>query len=137
MKKVFVDTNIIVDLIADRKPHSKYAIELFTLAESKKVKLYTSSHSIVTAHYLLKKYVGEKELRKITNTVLEYLKPIAIDEAMLRRGLKAEYKDFEDGLQIIAASAIEGMDFIVTRNIRDFKGSEIMVLAPDKVKGKL
>ena len=45
MKKIFVDTNIIVDLIADRKPFSKFAIELFSKAEEKKLKLYTSSHS--------------------------------------------------------------------------------------------
>lgn len=54
MKKVFLDTNIIVDLIADRKPFSKYSIEIFKKAEEKKIKLFTSSHSIATAHYLLK-----------------------------------------------------------------------------------
>ena len=57
MKKIFVDTNIIVDLIAERKPFSKYAIEIFSKAEEKKIKLFTSSHSITTIHYLLKKYL--------------------------------------------------------------------------------
>ena len=55
MKKIFVDTNIIVDLIADRKPFSKFAIDLFSKAENKKIRLFTSSHSIATTHYLLKK----------------------------------------------------------------------------------
>ena len=57
MKKVFIDTNILVDLIADRIPFSKYAIEIFNNAERKKIKLFTSSHSIATTHYLLKKYL--------------------------------------------------------------------------------
>lgn len=55
MKKLFIDTNIIVDLIADRKPFSKYAIQLFQKAELKEIELFTSSHSIATTHYLLKK----------------------------------------------------------------------------------
>jgi predicted nucleic acid-binding protein len=58
MKKVFVDTNVLVDLIADRKPFSKFAIALFSKAESGNVSLYTSSHSIATTHYLLKKYLS-------------------------------------------------------------------------------
>ena len=65
MKKIMVDTNILVDLIANRKPHSKFAIDLFIRAENKKLKLYTSSHTLATTHYLLKKYIQEKELRVI------------------------------------------------------------------------
>jgi predicted nucleic acid-binding protein len=57
MKRVFLDTNIIVDLIADRRPFSKYAIQIFQKAESKELELFTSSHSIATTHYLLKKYL--------------------------------------------------------------------------------
>ena len=67
MTKVFLDTNIIVDLISDRKPFSKYAIEIFQKAEEGKLKLYTSSHSLATTHYLLKKYIEEKDLTLLAN----------------------------------------------------------------------
>ena len=133
MKKVFVDTNIIVDLIADRKPFSKYAIDLFTKAENKTVKLYTSSHSIATTHYLVKKHIGESELRTILNNLLDYLNVISVDTAVLKKGLRSKHKDFEDAIQIICASSIEKIDCIVTRNIKDFKGSEIPVLSPDEI----
>lgn len=63
MKNIFLDTNIIIDLVADRKPFSKYAIEIFKRAEKGKITLYTSSHTIATTHYLLKKYMSEKDLR--------------------------------------------------------------------------
>ena len=59
MKKVFVDTNILIDLLGDRKPFSKYAIEIFDKAERRKVELFVSSHSFATTHYLLKKYMME------------------------------------------------------------------------------
>lgn len=133
MKKVFVDTNILVDLIADRKPFSKFAIQLFLKAEERKIKLYASSHSIATTHYLLKKYIDEKDLREVLFNILDYLNIIAIDLDILKKGLKSKHKDFEDALQIISACSVEKIDSIVTRNIKDFKESEIRVLSPDEL----
>lgn len=132
MKKIFVDTNIIVDLLADRKPYSKFAIEIFNKAQENKVELYTSSHTIATTHYLLKKYIDEKELRDILLQLLEYLTVIPLDISVLQKGLRSKHKDFEDALQILCASKIIDIDFIVTRNIKDFKESEVLVLTPDE-----
>jgi predicted nucleic acid-binding protein len=137
MKKIFVDTNILVDLIADRRPFSKFATQIFSKAEEKKIKLYTSSHSIATTHYLLKKYVDEKELREILHNILDYLNIIPIDLDVIKKGLKSKHKDFEDALQIISAYSIEKLDCIVTRNVRDFKDSEIAVLTPDELVKRL
>lgn len=133
MKHVFVDTNIIVDLIADRRPFSKYAIDIFSKAEERKIQLYTSSHSIATTHYLLKKYINEKELRDILHSILDFLNVVAIDLGIIKKGLKSKHKDFEDALQIISAYSIPQLDFIVTRNTKDFNSSEITVLPPDEL----
>lgn len=137
MKKIFVDTNILVDLIADRRPFSKFAIDLFNKAERGDIKLYCSSHSIATTHYLLKKYLEEKKLREVLNNLLDYLNVVSIDNEILRKGLRSKHKDFEDAIQIIAASSIPKIDCIVTRNIKDFRGSEIMVLAPDELSDRI
>src|ERR1700744_1844004 len=133
MKKIFVDTNILIDLIADRKPFSKFAIEIFEKAENEKIKLFTSSHAIATTHYLLKKYIAEQQLREILYNLLEYLQIISINEDVIKKGLKSKHKDFEDALQIISAYTIDKLDCIVTRNIKDFRASEIPVLSPDEV----
>jgi len=132
LKKIFIDTNIIIDLIADRKPFSKYAIALFKRAEEKKVHLFSSSHSIATTHYLLKKYMDEKALREVLYDLLDYLTVIAIDVAILKKGLRSRHKDFEDAIQIICASTEDKIDLIVTRNTKDYKYSEIPVLTPDE-----
>jgi predicted nucleic acid-binding protein len=136
MKRIFVDTNIIVDLIADRKPFSKFAIDLFNRAEKKKIKLFTSSHSISTTHYLLKKYIDEKNLRSILFDLTDYITIIPIDNEMIQKGLRSKHKDFEDALQINCAYSVEKIDCIVTRNIKDFKDSEIKVLTPDELYNK-
>jgi predicted nucleic acid-binding protein len=133
MKKVFLDTNIIVDLIADRKPFSKYSIEIFKKAEEKKIKLFTSSHSIATTHYLLKKYLEEKILRDVLHNLLDYVTVIAVDTDVLKKGLRSKHKDFEDSIQILCASSVEKIDCIVTRKIKDFRDSEILVLTPDEL----
>ena len=137
MRKIFIDTNIIVDLIADRKPFSKYAIEIFSNAENKKIKLYTSSHSIATTYYLLKKFVDDKALREILLGLIDYVAIIPVDTVVLSKGLRSKQKDFEDSIQIYCASSIERIDYIITRNIKDFKGSEIPVLSPDELCAKL
>lgn len=133
MKKVFLDTNIIVDLIADRKPFSKFSIAIFKKAEEKKIKLFTSSHSIATTHYLLKKYLEEKILRDVLYNLLDYVTVIAVDTDVLKKGLRSKHKDFEDSIQILCASTIEKIDCIVTRNTKDFRDSEILVLTPDEL----
>ncbi len=133
MRKVFLDTNIIVDLIADRQPFSKYAIEIFQKAEENYFQLFTSSHSIATTHYLLKKHLEEKELRNVLSNLLDYLTVIAVDSDIIKKGLRSKYKDFEDSIQILCASSIENIDCIVTRNIKDFKNSEVPVFTPDEI----
>ena len=137
MRKIFVDTNVIIDLLADRRPHSKFAIALFEKAESQKVKLFASSHSFATTYYLLKKHVDDKNLRLILLGLLEYVNIIPIDVHVIKRGLKSKHKDFEDALQILAALSVDKMDCIVTRDLKDFKDSEIPVFSPDNILNKL
>ena len=137
MKKVFVDTNILVDLLADRKPFSKFAIELFDLDEKNKVNLFTSSHSYATTHYLLKKYMSEADLRSILISLLDFIELVSIDVSIIKRSLLSKHKDFEDAIQIFAANAVDNLDFIVTRNLKDFKDAGVTVLPPDELLNHL
>jgi hypothetical protein len=81
--------------------------------------------------------VEEKDLRDILTNLLEFLDVIPVDLDVLKKGLRSNHKDFEDAIQIICASSITGIDFIVTRNTKDFKTSNIAVLTPDELCLKL
>jgi len=116
MKKVFVDTSVIIDLLADRRPHSKFAIGLFEKAEAQKAKLFAFSLSFATTFYILKKYQTDKNLRLIMLGLLEYLNVIPLDAHLVKRGLKSKQRDFEDTIQILSAVSIDKMDCVVTRN---------------------
>ncbi len=137
MIKVFLDTNIIIDLIVYSKPFSNHVIEIFKYADENRIQLYTSSHSIATSHYIMKKYVTEKELREILLTLITLLDVVAVDLDVLKKGLRSIHKDFEDAIQMICASSIPGINYIVTRNTKDFKTSELVVLTPDEMCLKL
>jgi predicted nucleic acid-binding protein len=133
MSNWFVDTNIIIDLISDRKPFSKSAITIFKMAEDERIRLFTSSHSLATCHYLLKKYTDEKSLREILLKLMEYLTVIAVDENILKSGLRSIHKDFEDSIQIFCAATIPNIEGIITRNTKDFKDGHVPALTPDDV----
>jgi predicted nucleic acid-binding protein len=131
MKNIFVDTNILVDLIADRKPFSKNAIGIFKLAEAKKINLFTSSHSIATTYYLLSKYVDQKKLREVLLGLMEVVQVVEIDQQILKQALMSNFKDVEDAIQLFCASSKSKMECIITRNLKDFKTSRIKVLSPE------
>lgn|SRR5690606_764378 len=137
MNRIFLDTNILVDLIADRKPHSKFAVRIIEIAENKKLKLYTSSHAIATTYYLLKKYADEKQLREVLLDLSDFVQIISVSQEIIRKSLKSSHKDFEDAIQINAAYSIESMDCIVTRNPKDFKLSEIEIFTPEELVRKI
>lgn len=107
------------------------------MAENKKVNLYTSSHTLATTHYLLKKYIDEKTLREILHNLLEYITIVPVDLDILKKSLNSNHKDFEDAIQLYCASEVIGIDFIVTRNIKDFKYSEIPAFLPNEIVSKL
>ncbi len=131
MKSIFIDTNILIDFLGDRKPHSNFAEKIFELANDNKVKIFTSSHSFATTHYILKKYISEKELRTILFELLDLITILPIDVEIIKKGLKSSIKDFEDSIQIFSALTINQISFIVTRNIKDFKNSKIQAVTPD------
>ncbi len=130
--KVFADTNILVDFISGRQPHGLVAKQIFNKAEQGKIQLFTSSHAIATSHYVLKREHGEEKLRATLNELMDIVSVIPVDEQILKRSLKSIHKDFEDAIQIICAQSISKMSCIITRNGKDFKGSDIPVHSPDE-----
>jgi predicted nucleic acid-binding protein len=131
--RYFLDTNILIDLLGDRKPFSKHAIQLLTWAMEGKAELYTSSHSIATCYYILKKHSNDQALRIALETLMETVKVISVSEDILKKSLRSGFADVEDAIQVNCADTISGISGIVTRNVQEFKKSTIPVLAPDGV----
>lgn len=131
MKKVFLDTNILLDLLLERKEFLRPALQIFSKADLGELRLFISALSFANAYYILFKATGDEAARKELRKIEAIVSILDLNGKSIKLSLNdADYKDFEDGLQYYAA--LEGkVDVILTRNLKDFKNSKIPVLTPD------
>ena len=127
MKRLLVDTNIIIDLLAKREKFYKSAAQLFSLADQKKVELYVCSLSFANAHYILNRQLTESKVREILRKLKVLINVISLDSKVLDLALNSDFKDFEDAIQYYAAIE-SNIDVIITRNLKDFKKSDLPVM---------
>ena len=127
MDKLFVDTNIVIDLLSKRDNFYEEAQELFTLADTKNVKLYISALTFANTHYLLSRHLSFSETRKILIKFKVLVTVLSIDDKILELALTSDFKDFEDAVQYHTALE-NNLDIIITRNKKDFKNSALPVM---------
>jgi len=127
MKSIFLDTNIVLDLLAHRMPFYTDAAKLFSLADKKKIKLSISALCLADTNYILSKQHPEMEVRKILRKFKVLVSVLPLDDKITDLALNSEFKDFEDAIQYF--TAIENdQDLIITRNLPGFKESKIPVM---------
>jgi len=131
--KLFLDTNIIIDLLADRKPFSNSAYIIFKEAKLKKWELFTSSNSIITTFYILKKQIETKQANLAIETILKRIEIQDLTKKEIYQALKSKTEDLEDASQIECANKIGKINYIITRDKKGFKHSIIEILHPDEL----
>ena len=131
MKKVFVDTDVVYDLLAKREPFYEFSARLFTKADRKEIKLYVSSLTFANLNYLLTRSKPEKEARRILSRFKVLVNIVSVDDKIIELALNSEFKDFEDAIQYYCA--IENkIKSLITRNIKDYKVSKIPILTAEQ-----
>jgi predicted nucleic acid-binding protein len=128
MKKVFVDTNIVIDLLSRRAPFFDEAAVLFSLADKKQIELTVSSLTIANTGYTLLRQMDSTKAKSILRKLRMIVNVLPLDDKIVGLALNDEtFEDFEDGLQYF--TAIEnGQELIITRNLKDFKNSKLPVM---------
>ena len=125
MKKLFVDTNIVIDLLAKREPFYEAAAKLFSLADKRKIELYVSSLTFANTNYILSKINNSIVAREILTKFKVLVTVADLNDKVIGLSLHDKsFSDFEDGLQHYSALENEA-DIIITRNLKDFKSSKI------------
>ena len=130
MNKVFVDTDVILDLLARRIPHFHFSAVLFTFAEMKKLELYTTPLIIANTFYILRKQLGNDSAKNALRKLRILLHIIDSTESIIDKALNSDFSDFEDAIQYYTALEY-GIPVILTRNIRDYKKASIVVQTPE------
>jgi len=128
MKKLFIDTNIVIDLLSRREPFFEEAAELFSLADKKHIELSISSLTIASTSYALLRQMDSQKAKSVLRKLRLILHILPLDDKIIGVAVNDDtFADFEDGLQYFTAIEHE-QDLIITRNLKDFKNSKLPVM---------
>ena len=130
MKRIFIDTNVVIDFLADRRAFSADAAKLFDLAVNAKLKIYISAVSYNNIYYILRQSLTHAATLKLLGQLADMTEIADVTNEIIRTSFKTDFKDYEDAIQYYCALGLGKIDFIVTRNTKDFKKSTISVLTP-------
>lgn len=132
-QKLYLDINIVIDLLAVRHPFYESISKLIVLGESGNIKLITGSYTYPTIYYVLSKSKPnfKDKIIKQLRTLRTVVKTSDLTDEIIERGLNSEFNDFEDALQYYSALAA-GCDVIITRNAKDFINSNLPVMTADE-----
>ena len=128
--KVFIDSDVIIDFFTDREPFVNPASELFDLNEKGLLKLHISAVSINNIYYIVRKYLGHKKTLEVVEELIDMTEVVGTTKNEIVQALKNNFKDFEDSIQYSTAITIKEIEAIVTRNVKDYRNSEIAVFTP-------
>ena len=120
MKRVFVDANIVVDLLCERYPWFPQVMRIFNMGDLGQIELYCSSLSLGSASYLMEaRKMSPQDIFEGIDLLCQMCTPTVVDASVVREALDSDFTDFEDALQHFSAKTIDA-DCIVTRNKKDF-----------------
>ncbi|MFK7899637.1 MAG: type II toxin-antitoxin system VapC family toxin [Cyclobacteriaceae bacterium] len=135
-KRIFIDTNVMLDFLGEREPFYDPIAKIATLGEKGSVNLVVSPISFATVNYFLSKFENSKTAREKLRKFKIISEICSLDEHTIEKGLNSSFKDFEDALQYFSATESD-CELIITRNGKDFKKSLLPVMTPDEFLNSL
>ena len=127
---LLIDTNIVLDYLTNREPHTDEARQIFHYCAEKKVKGYVAAHSITNIFYILRKLFSSAERKKMLIDLCELVEVCGLQNVQLANALTNEaFDDLEDCIQAECAKTIQA-DYIITRNVKDFVHSSVLPILP-------
>ena len=131
MKKVLIDTDVILDFFFDREPFCENAAKILSLCEKKVIAGFVTPVIISNVYYLLSQKAKQEKVIEKLKVLLSIIDVLIIDKNSILVALNSDFKDFEDALQNYAAELNGEINLIVTRNTKDYKRSELGVMNPE------
>lgn len=130
--KVFLDTDVALDHLADRQPFAECAHRILALAETGELTVCVSSLSFSNLYYILRKLKRHAGALTLLGQLKSLVRVTTVGEEEIQSALSSSFTDFEDALQHFSAKAEGDIGVIITRNPADYSASEIPVLSPEE-----
>ena len=134
--KLLIDTNIVLDVLCNRKDFVENSSKVFKLCETKKLDGYLSAISVPNIAYILRKELSKEKLKSIIVKLNIIFSIIELKPNDLIFATDLDFKDYEDALQSVCAKRIKA-DFIITRNTKDFKNSPVKAITPEQLFARI
>ena len=131
MKKVFLDTNVVIDFLGERKSFFSDAARIICQADKKEITILCSSLTYSNAAYILQHGFSLDEIKNKLTLFSQLCETTSVNKGTVEKALASEYKDLEDALQYYSAKEAKA-DVIVTRNVKDFVKHDIPVITPSE-----
>ena len=129
--RVLFDTNVVLDVLLERKPFVDAAAELFGLAEQSRIEGLLCATTITTIDYLLTQSLPRPAAHQALHKLMALFEIAPVNRAVLEEALKSKIPDFEDAV-LDQAGRLAGAEVVVTRNQKDFRHAALKVLGPDE-----
>lgn len=129
--KILIDTNVIIDALTSRKPWNESAEKIFLMAANHTIDMYITASSATDIYYLIRKHLHSAEVAKqIMGKLYALITILEVTGNDCMEALASPINDYEDAVVETVASR-KDMDYIVTRNIKDYQEGKIPVIMPD------
>ncbi len=130
MKHFFVDTNVVLDMLADREGYADAASALFDAAGRGEIHLSVCALSYSNIYYILRRYMGRDGAVESLKVLSRFVSILPVGDQVVREALYSDFTDYEDAIQYYSAFQDSSINGLITRNAKDFKLSDIPVLSP-------
>lgn len=134
--KVLIDTNVVLDVLCNREEFYESSSQILKYCELKKIQGYVSALSFPNIVYIMRKELKPDKVKAVINSLTMILSIVDLKGEDIKKAANLDFNDYEDALQSLSASSIKA-DYIVTRNIKDFKCSVIPAIKPSELLDRL
>ena len=131
MDKVLIDSDVILDALLDRKPFSEYATQILSMCETGEINGFLTPVIYSNLYYLLRRIAKHEKVIEKLKQLLKITKVLTMDQQVVKNALDSGFLDFEDALQNYSAINHNNIDLILTRNLKDYKNSELGIFTPE------
>jgi predicted nucleic acid-binding protein len=136
MRRILLDTNILLDVFLERKPFVQDAVSLIKAVEQNRIQGCVSLLSVAVVHYVVRKQAGTEAASSAVDAMADTFLVAMTSSDVLKKALAVPFRDFEDALQ--AAVAVEsGCEAIITRNSGDFRGGPLPAFTASEYLARL
>ena len=130
--KILIDTNVILDVLCNRKEFVDDSLKVFKYCEANQITGCISALSVPNIVYIMRKELDGEKVKEILTTLTSLFTVIDLRESDLTKAADMDFSDYEDALQSVCGTRAK-VNYLVTRNIKDFKNSTVPAIKPSEL----